>query len=291
MADYPLSGRTSPLGVPHRKDLQIAQGSISTVLLPVNLSKQGGIGFQYEGGIITVVANPLGVDVNFDRPMIYNGNYTSPDGNPFILGPPTLNGTATSLDLPITIASESTTMDFIELAPAVRQLVIKFSGRVYLTAAGLLPSSWTISTSDPGAVAVTVTNVVVSGTSVVLTTTEATSARVYNLTMPSAAIFNALGGTPYTGGLVKVYSALGDAPFVASAFVQDTTTIVLIFNEEVKEAEALNAANYTVTPTLPVISVAKQDSLTYRITVGGEILPIPYTVTIANISDFANNYI
>jgi hypothetical protein len=82
------------------------QGSESCPF-PMLLPKAGGIGFQYEGGVIQVDGQASKIVVSFDRPMTYSGIFTNPPvgsayslAQPFLEGDPTAWTGAMALDLP-----------------------------------------------------------------------------------------------------------------------------------------------------------------------------------------------
>jgi hypothetical protein len=108
MADISASLQTSPLGfVQNLISERLGYEMSGSVPFPIQLSKQGGIGFQYEGGVITVVATDPKVQISFDRPMIYNGEHTHNTNGPFDIGTPTLTANALALDIPIDVPPAS----------------------------------------------------------------------------------------------------------------------------------------------------------------------------------------
>jgi hypothetical protein len=104
MADINASLQTSPLGfVQNLISERLGYEMSGSVPFPIQLSKQGGIGFQYEGGVITVEATDPKVQVSFDRPMIYNGTYVTNPSGPFDIGAPSLVSGALYLNIPINV--------------------------------------------------------------------------------------------------------------------------------------------------------------------------------------------
>lgn len=104
MADILASGQTSPLGKATLISDALGYTDQGSVPFPIELSKQGGMGFQFEGGIITVNATSPKINVSFDRPMTYNGAVSHvPGGTPYDVGSPALTADAMSLDIPITV--------------------------------------------------------------------------------------------------------------------------------------------------------------------------------------------
>lgn len=111
MADTISGGQGLPCvvaaaDVPSNLHLFPEQGSSASCPLPVDIMKGGGIGFQLQGGVITVTSLQDGVNVSFDRPMTYNGDHThGPASAPFDIGTPSLSLDTTVLDIPITTRS------------------------------------------------------------------------------------------------------------------------------------------------------------------------------------------
>lgn len=105
MADITVSGLTSPLGKPV---LMTLQGDTQSVPFPIIIAQNGGVGFEFTGGLITVIGSGADVQVTFDRAMIYDGSYTPvPGGVPFQIGQPTLDApTAKILTIPVTANSK-----------------------------------------------------------------------------------------------------------------------------------------------------------------------------------------
>lgn len=75
---------------------------VVSVPFPIRLARIGGLGFQGDGGIITVVGDVPNLRVNFDRPMVYGGLYQqTPFGAQYEIGQPYLTQGNTVLDVPI----------------------------------------------------------------------------------------------------------------------------------------------------------------------------------------------
>jgi hypothetical protein len=89
MADITVSGLTDPLGKPRLMDVQ---GVSESVPFPIRIGQNGGVGFEFTGGLITVQGTSLDVRVTFDRAMVYDGDFTPvPGGVPFQISQPTLD--------------------------------------------------------------------------------------------------------------------------------------------------------------------------------------------------------
>lgn len=104
MANYLRSGQFDNMQTSKDADILGLDGQRTWVAGRLRLSKIGNIGFQLEGGVITVDASSGEVDVNFDRPMTYQGGLVTPPAGVgwYFNGYPLLaNGTRT-LHLPVT---------------------------------------------------------------------------------------------------------------------------------------------------------------------------------------------
>jgi hypothetical protein len=110
MADISASLGTSPLGKVRLISDHINYTEQGACPFPILLSKQGGMGFQFEGGLITVVATSPKVQITFDRPMTYGGAHTHNPTGPFDIGTPSLTADALALDVPINVANGTVTL-------------------------------------------------------------------------------------------------------------------------------------------------------------------------------------
>lgn len=216
MPDINPSGQTSPLGKARLLSDSVTtpylyQGSIE---FPITLSKSGGMGFQYEGGVITVEATSPEVIVSFDRPMFYDGAHThNPTGKPYDIGTPSLAINARSLNIPITVGPS-----FLELLSTVAP----FSDSVVLlweAPAVLLSSeSWIISTSTGAPVRIL--SIRAGTAQTFITTTAQTTGATYSLYIPASSIFSYPNGsandsltTGFIGGGTQVFTQIdGSGP-------------------------------------------------------------------------------
>jgi hypothetical protein len=106
------------------------QGEGSSVPFPITLTKSGNIGFQLEGGVITVTAVDDNINVSFDRPMVYGGSHTHvPGGTPYDIGTPALAPDARSIDVPITVPA-SPAPEVTSIVATDAELVVNFSSPV-----------------------------------------------------------------------------------------------------------------------------------------------------------------
>jgi len=284
MPDINPSGCTSPLGQPHLLSGDLGYAPQGSVPFPIQLSKTGGMGFQYEGGIISVVALADRVDVSFDRPMVYNGAFTpTPPGTPFNIGAPVLDGGhATTLEIPVVIVFPTV----VSVTPSAGRLVVVFSGVVSLTAAGAVPSFWGVSTTTGSAVAVT--GVSVLANTVTLTTSEQTFGCLYVLNIASGLV--SMSGVANTQSSHN-FTGVGAYPSLLSAVPQSPSSVLLTFSEPVNEAEAMLITNYSVTGGLALLRVSHLFDCSYLLTTGVQTPGVIYTVTVSGIHDLAGNVV
>jgi hypothetical protein len=101
MADITVSGLTNPLGKPV---LMTLQGEGQSVPFPIEIGQNGGVGFEFTGGLIIIEGTSANVKVTFDRAMVYDGSFIPvPGGIPFQITQPTLDTpTLKVLTIPIT---------------------------------------------------------------------------------------------------------------------------------------------------------------------------------------------
>lgn len=186
MADILVSGLTSPLGNPRMIDFQ---GESASVPFPIILGKQGGTGFQYEGGVITVDATSPNINVSFDRPMIYNGSHSHvPSGKPYDIGTPTLAVDSRSINIPINVG-----LSFLEplsvVAPNSKSVVVTWASPAVL----LSSEGWIMSTVD--GVEILVVSIRAGTAQTFITTTTQTAGATYSLYIPASSIFSYPNGS------------------------------------------------------------------------------------------------
>jgi hypothetical protein len=105
MADI-LPNGICPLGI-GRPTYMTIQGIQVTMPVERTFAVVGGIGFQLQGGVITIDATSPNINVSFDRPMAYNGDHSHvPSGTPYDIGTPSLALDARSIDIPITVPAQ-----------------------------------------------------------------------------------------------------------------------------------------------------------------------------------------
>jgi len=211
MADITVSGLTSPLGDPRMIDFQ---GESLSVPFPITLGKQGGTGFQYEGGVITVNATSPNINVSFDRPMVYHGAHSHvPGGTPYDIGTPALALDARSLDIPIAVAPSFLKL-LTTIAPYSDSIVLTWEAPSVL----LSSESWIISSVD--GTEIKIVSIRAGTAQTFITTTAQTAGATYSLYIPASSIFSypigAANGsltTTFIGGGTRVTTpAYGGGP-------------------------------------------------------------------------------
>src|ERR1700690_1162806 len=156
-----------------------------------------------------------------------------------------------------------TTMVFVSFIQTSTTLTITYSLPVSLSGPALIPANWIVT---GGGIAVQVTGVSPSGSTVILTITPQTQGSTYTLNMPagisgiSGSNFIALGGVfsfNFTGN--------GNPPFVVVAVPEDARLLDVIFNEPVVVSEALIPGNYIINNGVTVSGVSQISSTTFRV--------------------------
>lgn len=139
MADITVSGFTDPLGKPRLMDVQ---GETESVPFPIRLGQNGGVGFEFTGGLITVQGTSLDVRVTFDRAMVYDGDFTPvPGGIPFQISQPTLDTpTLKILTIPIT-ANQKPNLVSVTPNNAGAGLLLAFDSDITASAPSFGPAS------------------------------------------------------------------------------------------------------------------------------------------------------
>lgn len=151
------------------------------------------------------------------------------------------------------------------------------------------PGTFTLSSADPTAAIPTVTAVEADGPLLTITTTEHTQGKTYTVTCAPEVY------SPDGEGLllpcVQNYTGIGVAPFVVMVQPIDTRTLRVYFSEALTEADALTAANYTLTGAggPEVLSVAKVTFHVYDLTTSPIEPSEAYDLTVTSIRDVALN--
>jgi hypothetical protein len=275
MSDIIPNGLTNPIGVPHEMDLQIVDGP-STIPFPITLGDQGGIGFRLTGGIIVVTATPAGVDIGFDRPMSYDGTFgPNPPTAPFNISQPTLDSTARSLDVPVTVSALVPSVVSVVAAPLL--LSVTFAQDVTLTVAGTNPSNWVV-TGPGGAVVLTVS---VLGSVVTLSTTAQNNGGSYYLVVAQGLVQNSF---PYENPAANMaFTGVNSPLTVTGCRIIDATDVVVIFSRTVIPSTATVPANYVFSPPLLVDVVERISDTQYLLRTGRQQPNQTYSVTVSNV--------
>jgi hypothetical protein len=171
----------------------------------------------------------------------------------------------------------------LSLTAYTNELIINCSADVgSLTGLASDPTSYIIELVSAGA-SVHATAVSASGSQIVLETTAATSGANYILHVPVLGILS-VGGDVYAGPYSFSYSPSAGSPVTVQLVRSvDARTIEVVFSRRVNQADASNVANYSVSPTLTVLSATKITDLNYRLTTSQQVLDQNYNVTISNI--------
>jgi hypothetical protein len=139
MADITVSGFTNPLGKPV---LMTLQGETQSVPFPIEIGQNGGVGFEFTGGLITVQGTGLDIRVTFDRAMNYDNSFTPvPGGIPFQIGQPSLDpATLKILTVPVT-ANQKPNLVSVTPNTAGAGLLLAFDSDITATAPSFGPAS------------------------------------------------------------------------------------------------------------------------------------------------------
>src|SRR6185369_10070356 len=147
------------------------------------------------------------------------------------------------------------------------------------------PAKWLIAGED--GVALTVTDVAISGAGILLTTNEATTGATYALEVPSGIIL-ATDSSPLVAPFVWDFTGVGQAPVAFLAQVIDARHVRVIFSEPVHDG-ALEAGNYSIDNDLQVLAVTKETDRNYVLTTTVQASDVLYTITITDVKDDAEN--
>jgi hypothetical protein len=242
-------------------------------------SVSGSIGFRYEGGIITVLADSAEIDINFDRPMTYNGVFTPvPGGTPYDILQPFLSLDTKRISIPITVPAA--TLALVSLTPASNQIVLEWGANVQV----LLTSGWSI--SNLTGAAVLVTSVIASGTQVLVNTTEHTSGGNYTLNIPANSVAS-VGGL-LADASANPYVGVGITPIAFSAQFLSSDTVLVTYDEPMDLTSATDIANYNI-PGLTIQSITSLTSVQFILKVTPMVPNTAYNLTITGVKDIAQN--
>lgn len=99
------------------------------------------------------------------------------------------------------------------------------------------------------------------------------------------------GGLGDTGEAAPVVPDASPPTILTTRSPSDARKLDVYFSEPVVESEALEAANYSISPTLAVRGVTKLTDSVYRLTTDRQDVGQVYNVTASNIHDLAGNVI
>jgi hypothetical protein len=163
-------------------------------------------------------------------------------------------------------------------------LTVTFNSDITTTSPGLNAANYSI--SGPTAVTVQSVSQPTSKTIRVNVSIQRTG-NVYTLTMPIQGITDAVGGG--ISNLVNNFTGVGVPAQVQIAKSVDERTLDIVFNVPVMEADAILALNYSIAPSIAVVSAKRLTDFNYRLTTGPQTINQAYTVTASNIRDILGN--
>jgi hypothetical protein len=184
--------------------------------------------------------------------------------------------------------SASTVLTIQSVVAIAGQITINFSSVPILTGVSNTPAGWTVSPPMGNFAPVAVLTLSVVGNAVILTTSEQTGGGAYTLNVSQSTIF-ATNGTAFTGPFGQAFTGVGSPTPIAAAISIDEHTLEVIFTKAVIASDAVNPANYVLSPTVPVLSVDILAPNTYRLHTGPQAPGTMYTLTASNIRDLAFN--
>jgi|SRR5579859_4103799 len=173
------------------------------------------------------------------------------------------------------------------VTPTLTTLDVSMSNAFTISGPAASPSDYTITPLDGGH-AVTILSVQQSGPHLLLTTTEHTNGKNYQLTMPSIGIVD-INNNPFDGPFTINYVGVGVAPYALAARSIDARTLEITFDEQVDPSTALNPSNYSINNGLTVTGVVAVTNSIYRLSTSRQTQGMTYTVTITNVVDDGGN--
>lgn len=215
--------------------------------------------------LTSVVGNLGDVQLTFDELITYGGSWTqTPVGANYIIAQPSLDGPHTTLTIPVT-AGAAVPRVINAAKAATGGVLLEFNGPVSL-APGI----------DLG--------VAVGGVRVANATLPTVSSTLLTLAVLA-------GGTAEWFPSPQNVIGVGAAPYVHTAYAEDSSHFILIFNEEVDEAGATNPSNYAISPSLDILGISRIGTTTYRMETSRQTANVLYQVTLTGIVDRAHNAI
>lgn len=162
--------------------------------------------------------------------------------------------------------------------PNINQILLTLTSNFTASGPGLDPASYVVTTSTPGASAVTVTNVQVAGMNLLLTTTNQTDGAAYVLHMPSVGLVD-VNLNPFNGPFSNNFTGVGLAVAILIAYSIDVVTLGIVYNQPVNEASATNISHYNISPTLDVTAAVRMTDYFYQLTTSDQTRDQIYIVT------------
>jgi hypothetical protein len=142
-----------------------------------------------------------------------------------------------------------------------------------VTGPSAVPANWTIAPTDGGD-PVQVTAIAISGVTVVLTTTNQSGGKVYELTIPVGIMSN---GTAMLGPFIATFTGVATTPSFLNAISIEAHVLDLYFSAVPDAGLVMNPAKYSI-PGLSVSQVAKVSDTVYRLTTSQQGIGTTYTV-------------
>jgi hypothetical protein len=286
MADILASGVTNPLGNPHTIAEDLGYTPEASIPFPIMLSKSGGMGFQYEGGLITVIATNPQVRVTFDRPMTYNGDFTPNPGGPFSIDQPVLTANALALDVPITVAPSVLNTPILTLNTPLNPELI---GLAWDEPVSLVSEiGWTITGSGPPIDIIDVYPNPPNGIYVQIS--EGQDATQYYVNIPPGYVVGTTSGKVNLA-LSLSFIAVASKPVIYTVVANSPTSITIAYNEPMDYGSVTNVNNYSI-PGLTIIGIEYRDNdKTYTIRTSPMVPNTLYALTVTGVMDAHGNTI
>jgi hypothetical protein len=169
------------------------------------------------------------------------------------------------------------------------EVSVVFDTPMVLTAAGLLPSSWTFS---PVGLAFPITCSAVTpdidGVTVHLTVSLMTiGVANYTLHLLGAVVESGIGGVDLPGDYL--FDGFADPLTIVSATVSDPDTVIIAFSAPPDYTSALTPGNYSIDNGLSVVTLTPVLPNSVRVDTSEMTPGVTYTLTISNVTDPAGN--
>jgi hypothetical protein len=180
------------------------------------------------------------------------------------------------------------TFTILTVTPTTSYLELTFSDTLApLTLSAAIAGNWVFS---GGSVPVIVGAVSIVGSNVLrIYYSKPHAGDTYTLTLP----INGLGSatTPYSGPPTINFVAVATGPYAQSCQFLDYYDCRVIFNEPVQTAEAIDLANWSISPALTIYAITQESQTTYKLRTSIQSSATTYLITIVNVRDFSNNQV